>query len=360
MIFGAWQDLARPNHNAGAPNHPGPGLVVAEPRHQVFGPAAVNSQQTSPRSALPNIPSQLQQIEQQLSSEISNLRARANQLYLVQALQNELERLRRTRMDSEIMLDRTQSAVDYTRSLNAFVPAFQQVQFPQTVDATALGGSQALNHQILPAGMTLPEGWAVLQLQRLGGESGVTADLTHLPQMREGRILEGYRLESQSPRDQSLSQNSLVSLSSANVSENAPGRGPVDVMTTSTSLPVNNETSSGSLQFQDDTTQPAAHPPQSAGVSSPTESEAEPRTTTTSLDSKSAKKEPRLLSGPSIMEKTHITEDSATQSANSASIVDNQIDDISRMAGSTPENHVAIGKSKAATVEDYPEDADGD
>ena len=109
---------------------------------------------------------QLQNIEHQLMQQINGLRLQAQQLYNVRALQGELSRLRIAHAQETSTTD---NHLGRFANRNAHV---QTVQLPiqPNPQAAATGAYNARtteNHQSLPAGLTIPEGWTLLPLQRL-------------------------------------------------------------------------------------------------------------------------------------------------------------------------------------------------
>ena len=110
---------------------------------------------------------QLQHIEQQLIAEINSLRIQADQLYAVRALQNELAQLRQQQAfpGGGSAAPSTQIH-QHRRPISSPRPDYT----PQNGAAFASHSASPVldfGHNHLPVGMTIPEGWTVLPLQRL-------------------------------------------------------------------------------------------------------------------------------------------------------------------------------------------------
>lgn len=132
---------------------------------------AVPPQNSAAHFSPSSVQVQLHQIEQQLVRQLNSLRASADQMTLVRALQGELARLRIARRNpgtEQTGLPSLGTPAAYgSRQMH---PAGQLIQAPPTVQAygpleqmTASGAG----HQDLPPGLTLPEGWTLLPLHRL-------------------------------------------------------------------------------------------------------------------------------------------------------------------------------------------------
>ena len=128
---------------------------------------------------------QLQYIEQQLMREINSLRVQADQLYVVRALQNELARLRLIQANFGAT-NATHSTLMNQYRMGGAHSSLSNIQangplFTSRPSAQVIGSG----HEHLPAGMTIPEGWTVLPLQRLSdaAEGGsLSSASTHHPQ----------------------------------------------------------------------------------------------------------------------------------------------------------------------------------
>ncbi|SLM34443.1 ring finger protein [Lasallia pustulata] len=128
---------------------------------------------------------QLHLIEQQLMRDINSLRLQNDQLQFVRALQGELARLRIAQANPGARVVGGQSFMNPHRTHPQHMPAMQSI--PPIPPITSLHAAHAFassqqqsamgaGHQDLPHGMTLPEGWTVLPLQRIpsANESGLS------------------------------------------------------------------------------------------------------------------------------------------------------------------------------------------
>ena len=128
-------------------------------------PPHTNAAQFSPAS----VQAQLHQIEQQIMQNINALRASADQLAMVRALQGELARLRIAQVNPGATALPSLNApaaygnrqMHHAAQLMQAAPPMQAYGPPGQM--TALGAG----HEDLPPGLTLPEGWSLLPLQRL-------------------------------------------------------------------------------------------------------------------------------------------------------------------------------------------------
>ncbi|KAI9670264.1 MAG: E3 ubiquitin-protein ligase hrd1 [Alyxoria varia] len=137
------------------------------------------------------IQDQLSAIERQITQEINNLNAAQDQLAVVRALQGELTRLRAAQNNSAGSLTEqpplqhargnanmigmqqpnfrqpATTIMPMAQSPNFAIPNLGQTQ--QRVYGTRSENSRSLSeHTEIPEGMTLPNGWSILPLQRLG------------------------------------------------------------------------------------------------------------------------------------------------------------------------------------------------
>ncbi len=117
------------------------------------------------------VQAQLHQIEQQIMRELNGLRASADQMAMVRALQGELARLRIAQANpgaASTALPSFSTPAGYgSRPMH---PSAQLMQTPPAMQTYGpMGQMQAMGagHQDLPPGLTLPEGWTLLPLQRL-------------------------------------------------------------------------------------------------------------------------------------------------------------------------------------------------
>lgn len=130
-----------------------------------FGRAAAPPVNQPPQPNTSGIQQQLSQIELQITQEINNLRITADQLHTVRLLQAELARLRSAQTNPNGL-----GAVPTNPTVTT-VPAYASqpiisstVQRQVTVNQTSSMGS---GDSQLPEGLTLPEGWTLVPLQRV-------------------------------------------------------------------------------------------------------------------------------------------------------------------------------------------------
>ena len=161
LAFGARMGPANPPHNQIPENQPGnnnvpmlPQLMPNAPRRP---PAPISMSSTS------LIPQQLDQMERQIMQEILSLQTSADQLLLVRTLQLELQRLRAARNQPNAAPSATSG-----NSLPSVSEAQPSPQVPPPVMFSSQHQQQPMGpgHENLPPGMTLPEGWTILPLQR--------------------------------------------------------------------------------------------------------------------------------------------------------------------------------------------------
>ena len=169
------QDLAQgvgaqqPNQENGVAGGPRVyGLELGFPRRAQPQPHAHVG--ASPTSTSSSVQESLQQIEQQIVAEIRNLQLAQSELQLVQLLQVELGRLRQmsnATSDSQA----TPMAPFGTRVAPLPVTIPQVSQQPQMQRHGARANTAAIpsGSSDLPPGVTIPEGWTLLPLQRLDG-----------------------------------------------------------------------------------------------------------------------------------------------------------------------------------------------
>ena len=118
---------------------------------------------------------QLLNMERQIAQEIHNLQNTHDQLSVVRSLQTELTRLRSAQnRPSHVQAAQGLPPIP-TSSLHsggdgghAYSGHFPNYQLPQTFTASPEQQSVGPGNQQLPAGMTIPQGWTVLPLQRVG------------------------------------------------------------------------------------------------------------------------------------------------------------------------------------------------
>ena len=103
-----------------------------------------------------NVPQLLSQLEQQLLRDINGLRVQQSQLFLVRALQGELNRLRNTFSSPHISSDNAMDSPNQANQLAQSGPGFASSSQQQPMGR---------DHPDLPSGMTLPTGWSILPLR---------------------------------------------------------------------------------------------------------------------------------------------------------------------------------------------------
>lgn len=170
------------NNNPLAPNQQGP---AAHPQGigNGFGLFRAPQQRIAAALAPLDVPAQLQQIEQQIMRELNALRMQADQLYLVRSLQGELARLRIQQFQmNQTPVSHVGPSVNQQRPPITVPHPAQLAQIQNTAQVfTANQQQQSLGpgHSALPPGMTLPEGWTVLPLQRVGHPNHAGHHITH-------------------------------------------------------------------------------------------------------------------------------------------------------------------------------------
>ena len=169
--FGAGQDLRGLAHQFNrAQQHGG------NQRPSPVGTNATGGVGATARFTPDAIQTQLQHIEQYFMQQINGLRLQAQQLYHVRALQGELARLRIAHAQeadgNEGHLGRSLNRSNDMHTIQLPLPSSAQLAFtpPQL-------SRPAANLQGLPPGLSLPEGWTLLPLQRLPQGIGDTASL---------------------------------------------------------------------------------------------------------------------------------------------------------------------------------------
>ena len=114
--------------------------------------------------------------------EVNALRAQSDQLYLVRALQGELARLRIQQAQGNLapMFNQARHLHPTGHGFQggAFAPALsnQPPNVSQVFTSDQQQQSIGPGHPDLPPGMTLPEGWTVLPLQRVASAASSTND----------------------------------------------------------------------------------------------------------------------------------------------------------------------------------------
>ena len=166
------------------PNQPAPGAMVGE--NQRLGNAfgllrqAPGNQRAVANLSQADVPSQIHQIEQHLMREINGLRAQADQLFLVRALQGELARLRVAQASPGASISTAMFTTNHTQPQNAMIHDVQSSAPAQAFASNHRQQSIGSGNRDLPPGVTIPDGWTLLPLQRLPSSTnlgGLTANL---------------------------------------------------------------------------------------------------------------------------------------------------------------------------------------
>jgi len=162
---------------AGQENVGGPrvyGLEVGFPRRLQPQPQAPNNVTTVDAAAMPG---HLQQIEQQIVAEIRSLQVTQQELQLVQLLQAELARLRLIQNGGvdPLAANFQMPQMPQLGSFSARNASPLPTSLPQTQRHGARPNTAAIpaGSADLPPGVTIPEGWSLLPLQRLDSVSGI-------------------------------------------------------------------------------------------------------------------------------------------------------------------------------------------
>lgn len=163
-----FQQMGAPQ--AGQENEPGPrvyGLELGFPRRAQPQPTVPQNNTTIPPNT---IPEHLHQIEQHLAAQIRALEHNQQELRIVQLLQTELARLRLIRNGAaEPLFPTAPGAPPIPGSgRQATPPAHMQRHRAHPGAASIDSGSIDL-----PPGVTIPEGWSLLPLQRLDSVANV-------------------------------------------------------------------------------------------------------------------------------------------------------------------------------------------
>ena len=161
----AAQGLMPPvNENAPTQGVNGGGATQMPDASSSHPPYNVNDSQERTRFSPSSSSATLHLIEQQLLQEIGQLQRQSHELFLVQALQQELIRLR--------ALQRSTTLANHTSSPSHQIILDDGANRTNLSDFTrpVFASSQASNttsHQELPPGLSIPEGWTVLPLHQV-------------------------------------------------------------------------------------------------------------------------------------------------------------------------------------------------
>ena len=125
------------------------------------------NQRTVPNFGQTNVSLQLHQIEQQLIREINELQLQADQLFLVRTLQGELARLRIAHANPRASNDANVPTINQYQPQNVTAQGAHPYFSPQVFSAAQQQQIIGSGHRDLPPGVTIPDGWTLLSLQRL-------------------------------------------------------------------------------------------------------------------------------------------------------------------------------------------------
>ena len=165
--------MAQPNQHAHIP-----AVGDFQRLGNVFGflRQAPTNQRAVASSSQTSVPSQLHHIEQQLMREINGIRLQADQLFLVRALQGELARLRIAQATPGGFTSTGIPTANQIRPTNTATQEVQPFHTPHVFSTLQQQQALGSGHQDLPSGLSIPNGWTVLPLQRLpsGANLGVS------------------------------------------------------------------------------------------------------------------------------------------------------------------------------------------
>ena len=330
------------HNNPAAPNQPQiPGELqgIGNP-FGFFGQPQAQSQ-TNARFTPLNVSAQLHQIEQQLMREVNSLRAQSDQLYLVRALQGELARLRiQQAQGNQNPMMNGGAITNQQRPLNITGQGVQPMvvppgglnqpfSMPQAFASGQQQQSMGPGHPDLPSGMTLPQGWSVLPLQRVASGSSNVNDASTVTSHNQ-----------QAPTSQApVTSTETQASTSHGVDTTASG------LQQSSNPAIITQTSSVPLEAT--TTQPA---PSIANETTDTSQSSDPP----------AGDIPQWGSAP--IPQSNNSEDNtpakAEPGSSSVNGTANNLHEASNAGSSSEERREAKGKGKAVTIEDSTDDLD--
>lgn len=179
LAFGGRRGLAQVADPAVQAIDQQPVLTPVEPQHvgnssRLFRETLANNQRTTSNFTPNNIQIQLQQIEQRLIRDIINVRAHADQLFLVRELQGELARLRVSQLTSGATTNAVYQAVENSDIANTQFSNFHQPAYTQNFVLTQQQSAHPRHHHDVQASISVPNGWSILPLQRLPIETGIS------------------------------------------------------------------------------------------------------------------------------------------------------------------------------------------
>lgn len=216
LVFGR-QALGQPINDPRPPNQQGAAPAPVDIQHvdNTFGllrQAPTANQPVVANFTPMNIQLQLHQLEQQLTRDIDNLRAQADQLFLVRALQSELTRLRSLQANPGVSSSSVHSGTNQDQRLHGVhpLPATQLLGFTQPQQRQDSGD------QDLPDGMRLPDGWSILPLRRVPTGAAGPANILQTPDVNFQRNVDEVLSRSISP--------STANVAGANQLSESPSR----------------------------------------------------------------------------------------------------------------------------------------
>jgi E3 ubiquitin-protein ligase synoviolin len=160
---------AEQNHQNPAPGGPRLyGLEFGFPRHQPPQPQGTAAAANRPTSSTQ---AQLQQIEQQIQHDLLQLRLNQDELHIIQRLQAQLAQFRSMRgVNTNAPPTGGPLQIPQMTLAHNFMPyPGASTAMPRLQQHAAVPGTSAIpsGSPDLPAGLTIPEGWSLLPLQRL-------------------------------------------------------------------------------------------------------------------------------------------------------------------------------------------------
>ena len=275
--------------------------------------------------------SQLQQIEQQLMREINGLRLQHDQLYFVRALQGELVRLRLSQTSSGAV---DAGPVPGSSSQNATPMPIIEPGTPVFTSNRELQSTYP-NHQHLPTGMTIPEGWAVLPLRPLSGSPASNPEDAQPSSI--GSMTRASHTSTTIPVDSRGTPETTA------VDGGVPATEPLNVAS-----PLSLHSDIGSAQLttggvNSDSSHAMTSRPSHVGVETP------------AADlSQSVPNLPNRDSDPAVSQDESTTKSSEVRAFDAGSDATGAANEL--FAESSAEGHRDKGKGKAATIEDIAED----
>lgn len=202
LVFGR-QAFGQPINDPHPPNQQGPAPAAVDFQNVentlgLFRQAPTANQPIVANFTPANIQLQLYQLEQQLMRDINDLRAQADQLFLVRALQGELTRLRTLQANAGVSPNSLQSGTNQDQGLHQLPHGVHPVPPTQMLGFTQPQQRQDSGDQDLPEGMRLPDGWSILPLRRVASGAAGPANLLQTPDVNLPRNID---LTSRSPSE---------------------------------------------------------------------------------------------------------------------------------------------------------------